>query len=573
MTVPLFRLTRPTPARRTTARAFLLSLVAAATAAPQRSVTAQAAPTPAPRFTHADTLRGTNGPARSWWDVEFYDLQVRVNPADSSIRGVSGITYRVLAPAKARTTRLQIDLQTPLEMDSVLQDGAKLPFTRDGNAFFATVAANQKIGERRTVVTYYHGKPRAAVRPPWDGGLIWRTDSVGNPWVATANQGLGASVWWPTKDIQADEPDSQRVAIRVPDPMINVSNGRLRKVTHHEDRTTTWEWFLVNPINNYDVAINAGTYEHFSEIYHGEGGPLTMDYWPLAYHRQAAEQQFRQAKPMMQCFEDWFGPDPWYADGFKLIETPHLGMEHQSAVGYGNRFQNGYLGTDLSNTGLGLLFDFIIVHESAHEWWGNSLTTKDLADMWVHEAFANYAENLYVECRLGKASGARYVIGTRSKVRNDQPIIAAYGVNAEGSGDMYYKGGNMLHTIRQMVGDDAKWKQMLRGVQSAFAHQTVTGGQVQAYLSQAAGQNLAPVFAQYLTTTKLPTLEWKPDGDGVQVRFVDVVPGFALTLPLTASGISVRAPVTAEWSRVALAVGTGTLRADENYYVVVRRAP
>lgn len=542
-------------------------LLAAATTAP-----AQNTPRPPARYTHADTLRGTNGPGRDWWDVEFYDLQVRVSPADSSIRGTSGMTYRVITAAKAKKTQLQIDLQTPLEVDSILQDGTKLPFTRDGNAFFATVAANQKVGEHRTVTTYYHGKPRAARNPPWDGGLIWRTDSLGNAWVASANQGLGASVWWPTKDIQADEPDSQRVAIRVPDPMVNVSNGRLRKVTHHEDKSTTWEWFLVNPINNYDVAINAGTYDHFSELLMGERGPLTMDFWPLAFHRQAAEQQFRQAKPMIKCFENWFGPYPWYEDGYKLVETPHLGMEHQSAVGYGNRFQNGYLGTDLSNTGVGLLWDFIIVHESAHEWWGNSLTSKDLADMWVHESFANYAENLYVECQLGKAQGARYVIGTRAKVRNDQPIIADFGVNAEGSGDMYYKGGNMLHTMRQMVGDDAKWKQLLRGVQSTFTHQTVSGAQVQAYMSQQAGIDFTPIFAQYLTTTKIPALEWKPEGDGVSVRFADVVPGFSLTVPLTGGGTTVKARITADWSHVVVPVGTAALRADENYYLTLRRA-
>ncbi len=554
---------------RTLSRTLLCTVVALAASAPLTTV----AQRPAPIYTHADSLRGGNGPGRSWWDVEFYDLRVRVSPVDSSLRGVSGITYKVTAPAKAKQTQLQIDLQVPLEVDSIVQDGVRLPFTRDGNAFLATIAANQKVGERRTVTTYYHGKPRAARNPPWDGGLIWRTDSTGNAWVATANQGLGASVWWPTKDIQADEPDSQRVAIRVPDPMVNVSNGRLRRVTHHDDKTTTWEWFLVNPINNYDVAINAGTYEHFSEILQGERGPLTMDYWPLAYHRQAAEQQFRQARPMIQCFENWFGPYPWYEDGYKLVETPHLGMEHQSAVGYGNRFQNGYLGTDLSGTGVGLLWDFIIVHESAHEWWGNSLTSKDLADMWVHESFANYAENLYVECRLGKAAGSRYVIGTRAKVRNDQPIIAAFGVNAEGSGDMYYKGGNMLHMIRQMIGDDAKWKQILRGLQSTYAHQTVTGAQVQSYVAQQAGMDLAPVFAQYLTTTRIPALEWKADGDGVQVRFADVVPGFALDVPLSAAGSTVKARVTSEWTRVALTVGAGALRADENYYVTVRKAP
>ncbi len=525
------------------------------------------------RTTRADSLRGGNGPGRSWWNVEFYDLRVRVHPTDSTVSGSNGITYRVLQAAKAKRTSLQLDLQAPLVMDSIVQGGITLPFTREGNAFFATVESNQKPGERHALVAYYHGKPKAAVSPPWDGGLIWRTDSLGNPWVATANQGLGASVWWPNKDTQADEPDSQRVAIRVPDPMINVSNGRLRRVERHDDKSTTWEWFLTHPINNYDVAINAGNYEHFSEIVRGERGPLTVDYWPLAHHRQAAEQQFRQVPPMLHCFEEWFGPYPWYEDGYKLVETPHLGMEHQSAIGYGNRFQNGYLGTDLSGTGIGLLWDFIIVHESAHEWWGNSVTSKDLADMWVHEAFANYAENLYTECRLGKTAGARYVIGTRSKIRNDQPIIAAYGVNAEGSGDMYYKGGNMLHTMRQIVDDDAKWRSVLRGVQSTFAHKTVMGAEVQAYMSKAAGVDLSSVFAQYLTTTKIPVLEWKPDSGGVQVRWTDVVPGFAMPVRLISGTTVVKATPGTAWTRVSLPMApNGVLKVDENFYVLIRRA-
>lgn len=530
--------------------------------------------TQAPRATRADSLRGGNGPARSWWDVEFYDLNARIFPADSTISGYTGITYRVVQPARAKRTKLQLDLQIPLVLDSVVQDNRKLAFERDGNAFFATVSTDQKVGERRTLRAYYHGRPKAAVNPPWDGGLIWRSDSLGNRWVATANQGLGASVWWPNKDTQADEPDSQRVAIRVPDPMVNVSNGRLRRVLRHDDATTTWEWFLTRPINNYDVAINAGNYEHFSEIYRGERGPLTVDYWPLAHHRQAAEQQFRQVPPMLQCFENWFGPYPWYEDGYKLVETPHLGMEHQSAVGYGNRYQNGYLGTDLSGTGIGLLWDFIIVHESAHEWWGNAVTTKDLADMWVHESFANYAENLYVECRLGKAAGARYVIGTRSKIRNDQPIIAAYGVNAEGSGDMYYKGGNMLHTMRQLVGDDAKWRSILRGIQHTFGGTTVNGADVQAYMSKAAGIDFSSLFAQYLTTTKVPVLEWQPDGDAVRVRWTDVVPGFSMPVRIVSGTSSVVVTPGPEWTRAALTLApNASLRVDENYYVISRRAP
>jgi aminopeptidase N len=519
-------------------------------------------------FTHADTLRGSDTPQRRWWDVAFYDLHVAVNPADSAIRGYNGISYRVLRPAR----EMQIDLMVPLAVDSILQDGRKLAYRRDGNALFVALVAPQRAGDRKTITVHYHGRPRAAQHAPWDGGFVWTRDSLGAPYVATAVQGYGASGWWPTKDIQADEPDSQRVAITVPDPLVDVSNGRLRKVTHHPDRTTTFEWFVTNPINNYDVAVNAGRYAHFSDVYQGEGGPLTMDFWPLAYHVDAARRQFEQVRPMLQCFERWFGPFPWYEDGYKLVETPHLGMEHQSAVAYGNNYQNGYLGKDLSQSGWGLKWDFIIVHESAHEWWGNNITSKDIADMWVHESFANYAENLYTECQYGKEAGAAYVIGTRKKVANDSPVIGHYGVQNEGSGDMYYKGGNMLHTIRQIVGDDEKWRGILRGLNATFRHQTVTGAQVQQYISRQAGIDLSPVFAQYLTTTKIPVLEYRTSGGNIAYRWADVVPGFAMPVRVSVAGSSVVLHPTTSWQTMpSTANGDSELRVDENYYVTSRQ--
>lgn len=530
-------------------------------------VAAAAAAQEATTFTHADTLRGSIGPGRAWWDVSFYDLHVRVNPADSSVSGTSGITYRVLHPAKV----MQLDLKEPLAVDSVVQDGRRLAVRRDSNAFFVTTVARQPAGALKTVTVFYHGRPRAAQHAPWDGGFVWTRDSTNAPWVASAVQGFGASGWWPTKDTQADEPDSQRVAITVPDPMVDVSNGRLRKVTRNADHTTTYEWFVTNPINNYDVAVNAGDYVHFSDVYRGERGPLTMDFWPLAYHREAAEQQFRQAPAMLACFEHWFGPYPWYEDGYKLVETPHLGMEHQSAVGYGNRYQNGYLGTDRSRSGWGLRWDFIIVHESAHEWWGNNLTAKDIADMWIHESFANYAEGLYTECRFGKAAGAAYIVGDRRNVRNDRPIVGRFGVNDEGSGDMYDKGGNMLHTIRQIVNDDEKWRGILRGLQSTFWHQTVTGEQVERYISQQAGVDLAPVFRQYLTTTQIPVLQVTPIGDGksLSYRWTNVVPGFAMPVRVTTGSDTLTLHPTTTAQSMPSPAGGGHLAVDPDFYVTL----
>ena len=519
-------------------------------------------------FTHADTLRGSNTPQRAWWDVTFYDLHVSVMPADSSISGWNGVTYLVKRPARV----MQIDLQVPLVVDSMVQQGRPLTFRRDGNAFFVTLVAPQRTGAHNTIDVYYHGQPRVATNPPWDGGFTWRQDSLGHQWIATSNEGIGASVWWPNKDYLGDEPDSQRIAITVPDSLQDVSNGRLRNTTHNTDGTTTYEWFVNDPINNYDVEVNAGHYAHFSETYQGEAGPLTMDFWPLAYHLDTAKVQFQQARSMMQCFEHWFGPYPWYRDGYKLIEAPYLGMEHQSGVTYGNHYENGYLGRDLSHTGWGLKWDFIIVHESAHEWFGNNITMKDQADMWIHESFANYAENLYTECQDGKAAGAAYVIGTRRAIRNDAPIIGTYGVNDEGSGDMYYKGGNMLHTIRQLVNDDEKWRGVLRGLNRTFWHQTVTSAQIEHYMSAHTGLDLSKVFQQYLTTTKVPELQYRLSGSSLAYRWANVVPGFAMPVRVTVgdSAYALIHPTTAWKTMQVHLASAAAFGVDPNFYVETR---
>jgi aminopeptidase N len=532
------------------------------------NLSSQVAPAAPPVFTHADTLRGSNTPERAWWDATFYDLHVKVNPADSSISGYNAITYRVSAKAR----EMQIDLQQPLVVDSIVQDGTELSSRRDGNAFFVRLLAPQRIGAKKKISVYYHGKPVVAVRPPWDGGFVWARDTLGRPWIVTANEGTGASIWWPNKDIYSDEPDSQRVAITIPDSSADVSNGRLRSTTRNTDGTTTYEWFVVNPINNYDVAVNAGHYAHFADTYEGERGKLTLDFWPLDYHTDTARKQFAQVKPMLQCFESWFGPFPWYEDGYKLVETPHLGMEHQSAVAYGNLYKMGYLGRDRSATGHGLLWDFIIVHESAHEWFGNSITMKDAADMWIHESFATYAEGLFTECTQGKKAGAEYTIGQRKLIRNDEPIIGAYGVNHEGSGDMYDKGANMLLTIRQLVDDDARWRGILRGLGKTFWHQTVTTSQIEDYLSKQSGLDLSRIFDEYLRTTKVPTLEYKLQGSRLTYRWNNVVPGFVMPIKVTT------APGRLGWIRPTEGWKTTTVKldrpedfhVDESFYVNVK---
>lgn len=522
-----------------------------------------------PVYTRADSLRGAlDAPARSWWDVTFYDLQVRINPADSTIRGWNRIAYRVMDESR----EMQIDLQGPLEIDSILQNGRGLPFRRDGAAYFFRPPGASPVGSIQSVTVHYGGSPHVARRPPWDGGFTWATDSLGRPWIVTTDESIGSSIWWPLKDSWVDEPDSARLAVTVPDPLVHVGNGRLRRVIPNGDGTTTWEWFVSSPINPYAINVNVGHYTHFGEVYHGEEGMLTLDYWPLDYNLERARTHFEQVPSMLSCFEDWFGPYPWYRDGFKLIDVPYPGMEHQSAVTYGNGYANGYGGRDASGTGLGMEWDFIIIHESAHEWFANNITARDQADMWVHEAFANYAEGLYTECLFGKDEGARYIIGTRRGIQNDRPIIPAYGVGAHGSGDMYPKGGNLLHTIRQLVGNDQRWRAMLRGLNETFRAQTVMGSQIEHYLSRESGMELGRVFDQYLRTTMVPVLEYRIREDSLSFRWANVVPGFDMPLEawISPEGYSLIHP-REDWQTVALELSDSSeFRVDPDYYVEAR---
>jgi len=519
-------------------------------------------------FSHADTLWGTNGPARTWWDAAFYDLRVRLSPADSTISGSNDIYYDVVSAA----SELQLDLRRPLEIDSILQDGAKLATRRDGDAFFVTLRTDQRPGTRRRFTVYYHGK--VGLTPPT--AFIWARDSLGAPWIATSDEDLGASTWWPLKDYPGDEPDSQRIAITVPDPMLDVSNGRLRTTTRNSDGTTTYEWFVTEPLNSYAVALNTDQhYVHWSDVYHGESGDLTLDYWPLSYHLAASRTQFQQVKTMLQCYEHWFGPYPWYPDGYKLIETPYLGMEHQSGIAYGNRYRAGYLGQDLSGTGVGLLWDYIIVHESAHEWFGNSISARDHADMWLHESFAMYAEDLFTECQQNKAAGERYLVGVRAHIRNDLPIVGHYGVHdVPASSDRYFKGANLLMMIREVIDNDEKWRGILRGLNQTFRHKTVSGQEVEDYISRAAGLDLSKIFAQYLTTTQIPTLEYRLGDSTLAYRWTNSVPGFDMPVRVSLDGsanYTVWLRPQEKWQSQAVGVARPVVKLDERFYVRVNR--
>ena len=515
-------------------------------------------------FTHADTLRGTITPERAWWDVTHYNLQVSFNFNKRSIAGYNIISYNIVS---APANEMQIDLQAGLDIDSVIYENKSLSFRRDGNAYFVAVPSAANKAKTQMIAVYYHGIPRPALHPPWDGGVIWSKDEKGNPWISVACQGLGASVWYPCKDHQSDEPDSASLSMIVPDTLTAIANGRLRNEMNNGDGTATYTWAVTNPINNYNITPYIGKYAHWHEDYNGEKGKLDCDFWVMAYNIDKAKIQFKQALQMLHCFEYWFGPYPFYEDGYKLIEAPHLGMEHQSAVAYGNGFANGYKGTDLSGTGWGLKWDFIIVHESGHEWFGNSITTKDVADMWVHEGFTNYSETIFTTCEYGKEAGNDYVIGTRKRIQNDKPIQGPYGVNQEGSGDMYYKGGNLVHTIRQIINNDSSFRMLLRGMNKTFYHQTVTGKQIEEYISKTSGIDFSKVFDQYVRTTQIPVLEYKVKGNKLSYRWTNCVKGFNMPLKINFGGEKWISP-TQKWKTLKIKKGNiNTFSADRNFYI------
>ncbi|MBL7881502.1 MAG: M1 family metallopeptidase [Chryseobacterium gambrini] len=511
-------------------------------------------------FTKQDTLKGSNTQFRNFWDVKKYDLSVEPDFAQKSIKGNNKISFEIIKDVT--NPMFQIDLQQPMKADKVEASFPVAEYKQDGDFIWIKTNKSFKKGEKYTIDVTYSGNPTIAKRAPWDGGWVFTKDENGNPWMSVADEGIGASIWLPTKDIWDDEPDNGVVMkIITPKDLVGVGNGRLiSKKAEGDKMAYTWE--VKNPINAYSIIPNIGKYVNFKDTFNGEKGKLDLDYWVIDYNLDKAKKQFQQVKPMLSAFEYWFGPYPFYEDSYKLVDSPYLGMEHQSNVAYGNAYQNGYLGQDLSGTGVGLNWDYIIVHESGHEWFANNITAKDQADMWVHEGFTMYSEVLFTEKYMDKKSADIYAQGIRNGIQNDVPIIGKYGVRNEGSGDMYPKGASMLHTIRQVINNDAKFREILRGINKDFYHQTVTTEQIENYISKKSGIDFSSVFNQYLRTTKIPTLEYSQKGEELKFRYTNVVKN--LKLPIIVDGITINP--TEQWQTVKLKKGN-PVQFNENYYI------
>ncbi len=500
-------------------------------------------------YTRQDSLMGGNGNGRNWWDVQQYTLSVTFNVDDRSISGRNIITLKT---AEHTTGRLQLDLQEPMVLDKVTWREQPLTVEHEGNVWwvnspYPTWPENVEL----TLVADYHGKPVEAKLPPWEGGFIWKKDGNGNPWIAVACQGLGASSWWPCKDYQGDEPDlGMTINFKVPLHTTVVSNGRNFYAEYDCDGNTVATWRVTNPINTYDATFYIGDYVSWKDTLMGEKGKLDLSFYALRENEEKARKQFAVVKPMLHCFEHWMGPYPFYEDGYKLVEAPYLGMEHQSAVAYGNGYKMGYLGKDRSGTGVGDQFDFIIVHESGHEWFGNSITAKDIADNWIHEGITTYAEALFAECQFGKEKAFEYTRGEWHNIRNDRPVIGDYGVHDDGSSDKYDKGAAVMHMVRMMMNDDEKFRMMLREMSKKFYHSTVTSLEVEAFIMEYSGLDLKAFFDQYLRHKEIPELDWYIKKKDLFFRFSNTVPGFSLPLEVTNGEKTEKIKVTTEWNSI-----------------------
>ena len=497
------------------------------------------------QFTRRDSLQGGLRFERTSYDVKRYDLNIIINPEEKSIKGFNDITFDVVSA----TQKIQIDLFDNMKVDSIVWNTKKLKYVRDNDAVFIDFPERLVLKSNHKLKFYYSGNPKIAKNAPWDGGFVFKKDSNGKDFIAVAVQGTGASLWYPVKDSQTDEPDNgASIKVAVPNGLMNVSNGRFLGSEDLKNGYTRWDWEVKNPINNYTITVNVADYVHIQD----KMPDLDLDYYVLRENETKAREHFAEVKPMMECFQSKFGRYPFWEDGYKLVETPYLGMEHQSAVAYGNKYKKGYMGFDLSGTGVGMFFDYITIHETGHEWFGNSITSMDIADMWIHEGFTTYSETVFIECIKGYDDAMKYINGQAKNVRNDRPIIGQYGVNNEGSGDMYYKGSLMLNTLRHIIADDTKWWKIIFDYSETFKKKIITTATVIDYFNKASGLNLTPVFNQYLNTNQVPHFVYKVNGDYLYYSWENVNDDFNMPIDIEFDNKKIRLYPTLKEQKIKL---------------------
>ena len=519
----------------------------------------------AQNFNRKDSLQGGFSFERMCFDVQRYDLDITVIPEKKFIFGSNTISFKM----HQESSKIQLDLFENMTVDSIVFENKKVKFEREFGAVFINFPTVLKVTDNILKIKfYYSGNPIIAKNAPWDGGFVFSNDTNNKPWICVAVQGTGGSLWYPVKDSQSDEPDlGASIKVAVPNGLMNVSNGRFKGSLDLNNGYTRWDWEVKNPINSYSITLNIGDYVHL----HENNNNIDLDYYVLRGNEERARIHFAEVKPMMDCFESKFGPYPFTEDGYKLVESNYLGMEHQSAVAYGNKYKKGYSGKDRSVTGIGMKFDFIIIHESAHEWFGNSISSRDIADMWIHEAFTTYAESVYVECQFGKEKAIQYINGQKKLVENKAPILGKYGVNNEGSSDMYYKGTQILNTLRNSLDNDEKWWSIMKKFALTYRHKIIESNDVIQFFSTEFSFDLKPFFDHYLQETTIPILEVKVHGKNLQYRFSGTKNDFQLPIYINIDGIKTPITPSTNWQSFKIKSKSTILFPKDLFYINFKR--
>lgn len=483
-------------------------------------------------FTEADTLRGSLLEARSCYDVEHYLLDVEVNVEERNISGLVEMSFKAIRDFD----RLQFDLYANMKIDEVKWQGKILNYERKHDAVFVDFPSSIAAGTGEMISIKYHGSPRKAIMPPWDGGFVWKKDDEGRPWIGVACEGDGASLWWPNKDHLSDEPSSMDIKLTAPKELTCVANGQLIDVSKKNKSLKTWHWKVSYPINNYNVTLNIAHYKNFKDTYTSfDGEELELDYYVLDYNLDKAKKHFKQVDKTLEAFEFYFDKYPFWEDGFALVETSYLGMEHQGAIAYGNKYRRGYLGGMIPSH---MNWDYIIVHETGHEYWGNSISMNDMAEMWIHESFTTYMEALYVEYNYSYEEAVDYLGMQRPYIENRKPIIGPRDVNFQefGSSDHYYKGSWVLHTLRNVLGDDELWFGILKSFYREHSISNIDTKDFINYFNEKTGKDYSYFFEQYLYKARPPKLLYKMEEKGddlvVHYRWDDATGNFPMSIKM-----------------------------------------
>jgi len=489
-----------------------------------------------PELTPNNNLIGNLNENRSSYRVSFYDINIDFDIDHKSLAGF----VTIKAESIRDLNKLQIDLAENLNIKKITYENKELSFSREFDAILIDFNSTIVKGSIFEFTVFYDGIPQSADNPPWAGGFTWSKDKNGRDWIAVSCEGEGARIWWPNKDHITAEGDSVRMKYTVPSNTVAVGNGKLRNIITKNNKST-YEWFVGNPINNYNISVQIGNYVAVQDTFIKDDTIHNMNHYVLDYNKELASNYFTQSKEVIRFYEKYFGDYQWYEDGYKLIEVPYLGMEHQSAVTYGNGFSI-YNGVRSKSWPMYGVIDPLIIHETGHEWFGNSVTASDPTHIWIHEGLQVYSEAIYFEDKFKSYEvGVHYLNTLKNRIVNEVPIVGNENENHWAlHGDTYMKGAWVMHTLRSTINDDKSWFEILKEFMEENAKGFVNTRDFFDKVNEITGDDYWYFAEQYFYSSAQPELEYYQTDNEFFYRWNNVNENFSMPIDLLINGSSTR---------------------------------